>query len=151
MKKIFREKFFLKAYLWSFFCLGLTPLCNLFNVTLNNLFNDKRSDVLQIIQTINISQRRYAETHQSNYAQNFYELVREDYLDEKFAKQYPFIDDYVFIMQVAAPTKEKPAFFSIRAEPYFEYRAWHFYFDSTLGAVKVTDENRPAKPDDPAI
>jgi hypothetical protein len=59
-------------------------------------------------------------------------------------------------MKFKEPNGIKPAFYSINADPQvaeslFATGTSHFYSDSTLATIKSTDENRPAKANDPTI
>jgi hypothetical protein len=53
-------------------------------------------------------------------------------------------------MKVEPPSKTKLPFYSINVDPKVSEGfsinvTLHFYYDSTLGSIKWTDENRPAK------
>lgn len=110
----------------------------------------------QKIQEIRILQSRYAEKHQGNFAPNFDELYKTENSDEKLKGAQPIMKGYVFQMKIEKPNDQKPAFYSINADPEISEGSdktgtRHFYFDSTLSAITFTTENRPAKPDDPSI
>ncbi|MBS1796778.1 MAG: prepilin-type N-terminal cleavage/methylation domain-containing protein [Acidobacteria bacterium] len=110
----------------------------------------------QSIQTIKTLQTTYASKHQGKFAANFDELIRSVQLDPKFAGQAPVVNGYTFTMKVDEPSATKPAFYSINADPQSAEGitatgTQHFYFDSTLSTTKATEENRPAKADDPSI
>ena len=108
------------------------------------------------IQTIKTLQAQYASKHQGKFAPNFDELIKSVQLDEKFAGQTPVVNGYTFTMKVEEPSQSKPSFYSINADPQVSEGVTatgtrHFYFDSTLGVTKQTEENRPAKADDPSM
>lgn len=110
----------------------------------------------QSIQTIKTLQAQYASKHQGKFAPNFDELIKSVQLDEKFAGQNPVVNGYTFTMKVEEQSATKPSFYSINADPQVSEGIQatgtrHFYFDSTLGTTKATEENRPAKADDPSI
>jgi prepilin-type N-terminal cleavage/methylation domain-containing protein len=110
----------------------------------------------QSIQTIKTLQTTYASKHQGKFAANFDELIKSVQLDEKFAGTTPVVNGYVYTMKVEEPSATKPAFYSINADPQVAEGVTatgtsHFYFDSTLGTTKATEENRPAKADDPSL
>lgn len=101
-------------------------------------------------------------TFQTQYAArnkkfaNFDDLIRAVGMDEKFAGERPVVNGYIFTMTVEEPSASKPAFYSITADPQVAEGIQatgnrHFYTDSTLSTIKGTDENRPAKADDPSI
>ncbi len=110
----------------------------------------------QTIQTIRTCQASYSGKNRGKFA-DFATLVQAGCLDgDKFNSEQSVIAGYVFTQKVEEPSGTKPAFFSVSADPQVSDGIQrtgdrHFYFDSTLGAVKVTDENRPAKADDPSM
>ena len=110
----------------------------------------------QNIQTIKVLQSQYASKHQGRFAATFDELIRTAQLDERFAGANPVVNGYIFTMRVEEPSGTRPAFYSINADPQVAEGVGatgnrHFYFDSTLATTKTTDENRPAKADDPSL
>jgi prepilin-type N-terminal cleavage/methylation domain-containing protein len=110
----------------------------------------------QSIQTIKTLQAQYASKHQGKFAANFDELIKSAQLDERFTGQNPVVNGYIFTMKVEEPSGTKPAVYSVNADPQSSEGLQatdtrHFYFDSTLAATKGTEENRPAKADDPSI
>jgi prepilin-type N-terminal cleavage/methylation domain-containing protein len=110
----------------------------------------------QSIQTIKTLQTQYASKHQGKFAANFDELIKSVQLDPKFAGQNPVVNGYIFTMKVEEQSQTKPAFYSVSADPQVSEGVTatgtrHFYFDSTLGTTKSTEENRPAKADDPSL
>ncbi len=111
----------------------------------------------QTVQTIRTCQNSYSSKHQGKFAPNFPELVKGGCIDaDKFKNDPPVINGYIFTMKVDEPSGTKPAFFALNVDPQVGEGIQatgnqHFYFDSTLGAVKTTNENRPAKADDPSM
>lgn len=111
---------------------------------------------VQTIQTIRILQAQFASRNKGKFAPSFDELIKTGELDEKFAGQNPVVNGYVFTMKVEEPSAAQPAFYSINADPQItEGRSatgtGHFYINSSLGTIKATEENRPARADDPSI
>lgn len=110
----------------------------------------------QTIGTIRTCQSSHAGKHQGKFA-GFPELVKGGCLDaDKFKGEPPVINGYIFTMKVDEPSGTKPAFYSINVDPQVGEGISatgnrHFYYDSNLGAVKTTDENRPAKAEDPSL
>ena len=110
----------------------------------------------QTIQTIRTCQSSYSGKHQGKFA-NFAELVKSGCLDgDKFKTEPPVMNGYIFTMQVNEPTGTSPAFYSINVDPQVGTGIQatgnrRFYFDSTLGAVKSTEEERPATANDPSM
>ena len=110
----------------------------------------------QAIQTIKTLQTQYASKNQGKFAANFDELIKSVQLDDKFKGQNPVVNGYIFTMKVEEPSQTRPAFYSINAAPQVAdgitaTGTRHFYFDSTLGTTKATEESRPAKADDPSL
>lgn len=105
---------------------------------------------LEAIRTV---QAQYASKHQGIFAPDFDELIKAGLLDEKFAGQNPIVDGYIFSMKVEPFTPSKPGFYSVNADPQVAEATGtrHFYLNSTLATTKVTEENRPAKADDPSL
>ncbi|CAN5699109.1 hypothetical protein BH24ACI1_BH24ACI1_14250 [soil metagenome] len=118
--------------------------------------NGNETTAVQTIQTIKTLQSSYASRHQGKFAANFDELIKSVQLDEKFKGERPLVNGYVFSMTVEEPSANRPAFYSVNADPQVSEGVQstgtrHFYFDSTLGTTKSTEDNRPAKADDPSI
>ena len=118
--------------------------------------NGNETTAVQTIQTMKTLQTSYASRHQGKFAANFDELIKSVQLDEKFKGERPVVNGYVFSMTVEEPSPTRPAFYSVNADPQVSEGVQstgtrHFYFDSTLGTTKSTEENRPAKADDPSI
>ncbi|MEW6361042.1 MAG: type IV pilin protein [Pyrinomonadaceae bacterium] len=109
----------------------------------------------QTLDRIRTFQAQYATRNKGRFG-TFDELVASSGLDESFRGERPVVNGYIFTMTVEEPSASKPAFFSINADPQVAqgvtatgYR--HFYTDSTLSTIKATQENRPAKADDPSF
>jgi len=111
----------------------------------------------QTVRTIQTCQSSYAGRHQGKFALNFAELVNSGCLDpDKFKNDPPVMNGYIFTMKAEEPSGTKPAFYAINVDPQVSEGIQatgnqHFYYDSTLGAVKTTSENRPAKAEDPSM
>jgi prepilin-type N-terminal cleavage/methylation domain-containing protein len=109
----------------------------------------------QSIDRIRTYQAQYASQNRGKFG-TFDDLIRVSGLDEKFAGERPVVNGYIYTMTVVEPSDAKPAFYSINADPQVadgvtRTGSRHFYTDSSLGTIKGTDENRPAKVDDPSI
>ena len=113
--------------------------------------NGNETSAAQSINTIKTLQIGYASKHQGKFAPNFDTLIQSAQLDERFAGENPVVNGYIFTMNVQEPSGSRPAFYSINADPQEGSGTRHFYFDSTLGTTKSTDEDRPAKADDPTL
>lgn len=110
---------------------------------------------LQILDRIRTFQAQYATKNRGKFG-NFDDLIRNSGLDDKFAGERPVVNGYVFTMTLEEPSASRPGFYSINADPQVAEGVTatgsrHFYTDASLGTTRGTDENRPAKADDPSI
>jgi prepilin-type N-terminal cleavage/methylation domain-containing protein len=100
---------------------------------------------IQSMTTMRTLQSQYASKHQGNFAPNFDELIKSVALDEKFKGENPVVNGYIFTMTVQESSGSQPAFYSIKANPQVSEgiqatgTRW-FYFDSTLGTIKYSEE-----------
>jgi prepilin-type N-terminal cleavage/methylation domain-containing protein len=109
----------------------------------------------QTVDNIRKFQAQYASRNKGNFA-TFDELIAKVSLDEKFKGERPVVNGYIFTMTVVPGSASTPPSYSITADPQVAEGLTatgtrHFYTDSSLSSIKGTDENRPAKADDPAI
>jgi hypothetical protein len=75
---------------------------------------------------------------------------------DKFKSEPPVMNGYIFTLKVTEPSGTNPAFYSLNVDPQVSSGIQatgnrRFYFDSTLGAVKTTEEERPATANDPSM
>lgn len=142
-------EFYLKNILWIIFCLGAAGLCC---AVQNIQRSGDESNAVSNIALIHRLQKQYAAKHRGRFAAGFDELIRSEKLDEQFGGLSPVIQGYAFEMKVSEAADEKPGFYSITANPlYSDGYSRHFYIDSTLTAIKRTDQNRPANAADPSM
>lgn len=109
----------------------------------------------QSIDQIRKFQAQYASRNRGTFG-TFDELIAKVSLDEKFKGENPVVNGYTFKMTVVPLSASTPASYSITADPQVPEGisatgTRHFYTDSNLSTIKGTDENRPAKADDPSI
>jgi len=109
----------------------------------------------QMIDRIRTYQAQYAARNRGKFG-TFDDLIRVSGLDEKFAGERPVVNGYIFTLTLEEPSDARPGFYSITADPQVGEGVTatgtrHFYTDSSIGTIKGTDENRPAKADDPSI
>lgn len=109
----------------------------------------------QTLDRIRTYQVQYASRNRGKFG-SFDDLVRSAGLDEKFTGDRPVVNGYIFTLTLEDPSSSKPGFFSITADPQVSEGLTatgtrHFYTDSSIGTIKSTDENRPAKADDPSF
>ncbi|MBP6003650.1 MAG: prepilin-type N-terminal cleavage/methylation domain-containing protein [Pyrinomonadaceae bacterium] len=109
----------------------------------------------QSIDNIRKFQAQYASRNKGSFA-TFDELIAKVSLDEKFKGERPVVNGYIFTMTVEPASQSRPSSYSITADPQVADGVTatgtrHFYTDSSLSGIKATDENRPAKADDPSI
>lgn len=108
----------------------------------------------QTLDRIRMFQAQYAGKNRGKFAK-FDELVRTAGLDESYNTERPVVNGYTFTMTVEDPTPNKPAFYSINADPQVSEGLSatgnnHFYTDSTLGTIKKNGQD-VAKPTDPSM
>ena len=108
----------------------------------------------QTISRVRTLQAQYASKNHGKFGK-FDDLIRSVGLDERFAGERPVVNGYIFVLDVQEPSGSKPSFYSIAADPQSPEGVTasgnrHYYTDSSLGTIKSTDENRPAKADDPS-
>ena len=109
----------------------------------------------QSLDKIRTFQIQFAGRNRGRFA-TFEELIRAGQLDDRFAGENPVVNGYIFTMKNEPPSSSKPGFYSINADPQVAEGIQatgtrHFYTDSSLGTIRFTEENRQARPDDPAI
>ena len=109
----------------------------------------------QTVDNIRKFQAQYASRNKGNFA-TFDELILKVSLDDKFKGERPVVNGYIFTMNVVPGSASTPPSYSVNADPQVAEGITatgtrHFYTDSSLSSIKGTDENRPAKVDDPAI
>src|SRR5580765_3152409 len=109
----------------------------------------------QTIDNIRKFEAQYASRNKGNFA-TFDELIAKVSLDEKFKGERPVVNGYTFVLTVIPASASAPSSYSVTADPQVSEGlsstgTRHFYTDSSLSSIKGTDENRPAKADDPAI
>jgi len=109
----------------------------------------------QMVGKIRVWQGQYAARNKGNFG-TFDDLIRVVGMDESFKGESPVVNGYVFKMVVEPSTTSRPAFYSINADPQVPDGVTatgtsHFYTDSSLGTIRRTDENRPAKAEDPSL
>ncbi|MBK9164085.1 MAG: prepilin-type N-terminal cleavage/methylation domain-containing protein [Acidobacteria bacterium] len=107
------------------------------------------------IDRIRTYQAQFASRNKGKFG-TFDDLIRVSGLDEQFAGERPVVNGYVFTLTIEEPSDARPGFYSITADPQVAEGVTatgtrHFYTDSAISTIKATDENRPAKADDPAI
>ena len=100
-------------------------------------------------------QAQYASRNRGRFG-NFDQLIAAGVLDAQYAGERPVVNGYIFTLTVNDPTASSPAFYSINADPQSPTGiaatgTRHFYTDSSIGSIKATDENRPAKQDDASM
>jgi prepilin-type N-terminal cleavage/methylation domain-containing protein len=108
----------------------------------------------QVLDRIRTFQVQYASGNRGRFG-TFDDLIRKGGLDERFAGERPVVNGYIFTLTKEDPSPSKPAFFSVNADPQVAEGVTatgtrHFYTDSAVSTTKATDENRPAKGDDPS-
>ncbi len=103
----------------------------------------------QAVRNLQTYQSQYASKHRGRFA-SFDELIKTVGLDEKYAGESPVVSGYVFTINVEEPSTNKPAKYSINADPQVSDGSQHYYTDSTIGTIRVND-TEPAKVSDPSM
>ena len=109
----------------------------------------------QTVDKVRVLQNQFAAKSRGKFA-SFDDLIKNVGLDERFAGERPLVNGYIYTMTLTDSSGSKPASFSVNADPQVgdgisATGNRHFYTDSNLSTIKATDENRPAKADDPSI
>ena len=109
----------------------------------------------QQMKNLQAFQAQYASRNKGNFA-SFDELSAKMGLDEAFKGENPVKNGYVFTMIVVPSSGSTPSSYSLQANPQngegvSATGTRHFYVDSNISTIRGTDENRPAKADDPSI
>jgi prepilin-type N-terminal cleavage/methylation domain-containing protein len=109
----------------------------------------------QSVDNIRKLQAQFASRNKGNFG-TFDDLVSKVGLDESFKGENPVKNGYIFRLTVVPASGSTPPSWSINADPQVPEGisatgTRHFYTDSNLSTIKGTDENRPAKADDPSI
>lgn len=109
----------------------------------------------QMMDNIRKFEVQYASGNHGKFA-TFDELIAKVGLDDKYKGASPIVNGYTFVLTVVPQSPSAPASFSLTADPQVAdglsaTGTRHYYTDSSLSTIKATDENRPAKIDDPAL
>lgn len=108
------------------------------------------TSAIQSIQNIKSLQVSYAAKHQGKFAPTFDDLRKSVDLDERFSGSEPVVNGYVFKLSVVESSSSTPSKYIITADPQTGSGTRYFYFDSTLGTTKSSEEG-PASDKDPSI
>jgi prepilin-type N-terminal cleavage/methylation domain-containing protein len=108
-----------------------------------------------MIDRIRTYQAQYASRNRGKFG-NFEDLIRSSGLDAGFAGERPVVNGYVFTLTIEDPSDSRPGFYAVNADPQVAEGVTatgsrRFYTDSSLSNIKTTEENRPAKADDPSM
>jgi prepilin-type N-terminal cleavage/methylation domain-containing protein len=81
----------------------------------------------------------------------FEEMVKDQFLESRFAGNPPILDGYIFTLKVVPRTATQPTSYTLNADPQSDATGKnHFYIDSNDGAIHV-NKNQPAGPNDPPM
>lgn len=109
----------------------------------------------QQMKNLQAFEAQYASRNKGNFG-SFDDLVNKMGLDEAFKGENPVKNGYVFSLVVVPSSGNTPPSYQLQANPQSAEGVSasgtrHFYVDSNLSTIRGTDENRPAKADDPSI
>ena len=107
---------------------------------------------LRVIRNVEYQQRLHR-SESGTYA-TFDELVAGGGLDARFSGPSPAVDGYVFTLKVTPAGEGRPPFFSINADPvqsegFSATGRRHFYFDSEITGIRVSEGRQAAATDRP--
>ena len=105
-----------------------------------------------ILDRMRTYQAQYASRNRGKFG-TFDQLIAAGVLDSQYAGDRPVVNGYIFTITITDQTASTPASYSVNADPQSPSGiaatgTRHFYTDSSIGSIKSTDENRPAKADD---
>jgi prepilin-type N-terminal cleavage/methylation domain-containing protein len=117
--------------------------------------NGNETTAAQMMKNLQTFQAQYASRNKGNFA-SFDELVAKMGLDEAFKGETPVKNGYVFKLTVVPGSPSAQPSYQLTADPQQSEGVGasgtrHFYVDNNLSSIKITDENRSAKADDPAL
>jgi prepilin-type N-terminal cleavage/methylation domain-containing protein len=109
----------------------------------------------QMMKNLQSFEAQYASRNHGNFA-TFDDLVAKMGLDEAFKGENPVKNGYIFTLTVVPGSASTPASYALQANPQNAEGITasgrsHYYVDSSLSTIRSTEENRPAKADDPSI
>ena len=110
---------------------------------------------VKTLRTIAESQMLYYNAHQRSSFGTFEEMLKENYLDSRFAGGTPVVEGYVFTMRVIPKSTAQPASYTINADPQVTEGVAatgknHYYLDANTNTIHVND-SQPATATDPPI
>jgi hypothetical protein len=113
------------------------------------------SNAVQVVSSLRLLQIKYASQHSGNFSPTFAKLGEFEKVCVTSECSQIIVDEYIFTISAEVADVE-PAFYSIHSDPQIHYGLFptgtrHFYSDSKLGTIKVTEEKRPATATDPSI
>jgi prepilin-type N-terminal cleavage/methylation domain-containing protein len=109
----------------------------------------------QMMKNLQAFEAQFASRNKGNFA-TFSDLVDKMGLEETFKGENPVKNGYVYTLTVIPSSASSPSSYSLQANPQSAEGVLasgnrHYYVDSSLSTIRYTDENRPAKADDPSL
>ena len=104
---------------------------------------------IQNMRTIAGTEVQYFRLHSGTFA-TLDQLIAEQMLTSKFAGNHPVADGYVLTLKLAGQT-DPGSSYTLNGDPVDDdYRAKHFYLDSSSAAIHVNPD-KEAGPNDPLL
>jgi hypothetical protein len=109
---------------------------------------------IRALQTIFRAETQYMLSHAEEYG-TFDQLMKDRYLDQRFAGTSPVVEGYAFTIQLTPKSGSGAAAYSINADPKQEDAsstsgARHLYMDSNSNVIRANAQ-RPATASDPPL
>ncbi len=104
-----------------------------------------------VLKRLKESQVDYALGHRGEYA-TFDQLIKDGYLDERYAGDEPLVSGYIFRLKVTPKAGNQPATYSVNADPQEAGATGsrYFYIDSRVNATRENSQ-QPATATDPPV
>lgn len=109
---------------------------------------------IRTLQTVFRAQTQYMLSHAEEYG-TFDQLVKDNYLDQRFAGTSPVVEGYAFTLRLTPKSDSGSAAYTINADPKQAEGtstggARHLYLDSSSNVVRANAQ-RPATANDPPL
>jgi hypothetical protein len=108
---------------------------------------------IRTLQTIFRAQTQYLLSHAEEYG-TFDQLIRDNYLDQRFAGSAPVVEGYAFTIELTPKSDSGSAAYSINADPKQSDGtstggARHLYLDSNSNVIRANSSRRATASDPP--
>ncbi|MEP6922351.1 MAG: prepilin-type N-terminal cleavage/methylation domain-containing protein [bacterium] len=109
---------------------------------------------IKTLRTVAEQQMLYYNSHQRTSFGSFDEMLKENYLDTRFAGTTPVVDGFVYVMRVIPKSTTTQAGYALNADPQVTEGVGatgknHFYLDSDTNTIHVNPSQAAAVSDPP--